>query len=327
MARPKLARPKFRTEQEVNDYYDERGFKIENKYYSRIRYIDGKMLENEEDIAKIEERLESKNAPLLKKRDKLLEEYQEETQPTTELEKQMEIERNRWYLLSEVLSKESDPEKRREIEDSMRDTAGKMTSIESNIKDAKQQDFERRQKLWSDIQDTNAKINADTRKLEKIAKIEADQDQRISKKDEIAEKFDSDIQRNERLRQQAIDNLPKTVPDRVVDVDGYAWTDYCDGGRIITVPIKFSIRLPDELTIQDIPQDILQQMATEAYDYVTIDMGEIVPGGLMLWSDIKPTGAGDYHFGDRGIAYNRTEVIEPEYDGYRLTSEGYIKTG
>jgi len=68
-------------------------------------------------------------------------------------------------------------------------------------------------------------------------------------------------------------------------------------------------------------------MATEAYDYVTIDMGEIVPGGLMLWSDIKPTGAGDYHFGDRGIAYNRTEVIEPEFDGYMLTPEGYIKTG
>lgn len=320
-----MAKPKFVTEEQVNDYYDERRFKIENSYYSRVRDIDSKIVEIDELTSEKRNDIYDANADLAQQRDRLMDEYARGSEGIFQMEQELEIKRNRYQLLDTQFTQTEDPAERENIRNEAVQVGAEIQDLKSKIGTAQRQDFQRKQETWDEVQKVNQKILANNKKLEKLSGLEEKQNALVSKRDELAEKFDSDIQRNEQLRQQALDKLPKTVPDRVVDVDGYGWTDYCDGGRIITVPIKFSVRLPEDLSIKDIPQDILQQMALDALAYL-IDEGENVPGGFMLWSDTKPTGAGDYHFGDRGIAYSRTEVIEPEYDGYTLTPEGYIKT-
>jgi phage terminase large subunit GpA-like protein len=114
------------------------------------------------------------------------------------------------------------------------------------------------------------------------------------------------------------------VPDRVVDIQGYGWTDYCYGDRIITIPISFQARIPDGMTVQDLQNDVLKEMANNAFAYL-IDAGENVPGAGMSWSFDKPTGKGDYHFDARGISYNHPEVLTPDFDGYILTPDGYVR--
>lgn len=320
-----MGKPKFRTEKQVNDYYDERRFKIENRYYSRVRDIDNKMLENDEKLDRMQSGLDEQNAVLAQQRDRLFAEYERDTQSTLELEQQLEIERNRYQLLSEAWSQEEDPQRRQEIKDSAIETANKIDSLKSDIKNAEQQDFERKQRLWGDIQDVNRDIKKNEKKLDRQSELEAKQNQLVSKRDELSDGFDSDIQRNEQLRQRDIDNLPDVIPAKVIDVEGFGWTNYCDGGRIITVPIQFSIRLPEDMELKDVPKEVFAEMAMDAYEYVTVTEGGVVPGGYFDWTSKRPTGAGDYHFGDKGIAYNRTDPVEPEYDGYTKADGGYIK--
>jgi len=214
-----MARPKFRTEQEVNDYYDERGFKIENKYAKQINRIDATY------------EAWDRNYPI--QNEKLDEKIQKNDERITKLSETISYTPNEKLTSSEEELQKLKDEIKSNLDIGIapdRNQATRQAELELEIKQLKKDaQFETRQN--QDIKNEIVSLEETQRQLILQQKnfsdaLEDKQNALVSKRDEIAEKFDSDIQRNEQLRQQAIDNLPKTVPDRVVDVDGYAWTDY-----------------------------------------------------------------------------------------------------
>jgi len=305
------------TEQGVDDYYDNRKIELQSQYESRARDIDTKWFAlnddltviqttREENIKEISLQIKTNNEELTRLKTEL------DTIPdtdVTQLDEQISI-------LSDEIDEQS---KSGYVSRNTADKYNKLVLQRDELLKPRLQG----EKLNTEIE----RLEANNKALESLGvnvnektpqelELESKQKKLDTKRDILTSGLEEDIEKNEEEREKVKEKLEKLIPNDPRDVEFYTFGVYSDGTkRMGIVKVNAVINLPKDYATTAIPNDVMLELAKQAWQYI-YDIGENpVPTENIEWEFKKPTskGSATYFFAD---SYTNDDAITPELDGY-----------
>lgn len=320
-----MARRKFKSEQEVNDFYDEKKLKTEVQYESRIRDIDSQ-INTIEDKSSAYNKYYASNEELAEQRNKLLSDFESQTVDTTRLEIQVEIKRNRYNALESQWSVTEDASDRENIKQEAIRVGNEIQEVESRIESAKQQDELTRQRYYEQDRILVKKIERNNERIESQNKLKDKQDELFKKKAILSEKTEEDLSEIERKRGDALEKLPKGIPSKTIDIEFFTYGMVSSGSdRYITVKVVATITVPANYTEDDIKKEskFLLKLCDDAWQYIegTENISATVD---ISYEFFRPSSKGIYHYDERlKLTYTASdEIFVPE--DYTFKNDEYI---
>jgi len=294
-----------RTDEDINDYYDDRSLELKAQYESRIRDIDEQIYNNDLKIQEAEQYYQE-NLLLGSERSQLLNAYERDTTNISELEKQYENKNNRYEALDTLWAQTEDPAERDRIKAEAINVYNEKEAIQTEINNAKQENIERRREYYNDDRKLVKQIDSNNKKIRKIESVDDKQQALVSKKRRLSEKLEEDLAKNQSQREKELKTTAVTK-----QIDFYAYGAYSEGGRKATLRITAMITGPVDFVFADVPKDVLKAIAIDGWDYVANEGENAINPALMEFSETKPDEKGIYHFGDRkDISYTHEETID-----------------
>lgn len=294
-----------RTEEDINDYYNDRSLEIKSQYESRMRDINTAIYENDQKIADTQSYYQD-NLILSEERARLLEDYERDTVNITELEKQYEIKNTRYEALDTLWAETEDPAERDRIKQEAISVYEEKSQIQYAINNAKEENAQRRQEYNEDDRALVRQIDSNRKRINKIQNIEQKQQSLVNKEKRLSDELEEDLAKNEARRAKELETTSVTK-----DIEFYAYGSYSEGGRKATLKITATITGPVGFVFADVPKDVLKAIAIDGWDYVDNEGENAINPSLMEFSESKPDEKGIYHFDDRkDITYTHDEVID-----------------
>lgn len=294
-----------RTEEDINDYYNDRSLEIKSQYESRMRDINTAIYENDQKIADTQSYYQD-NLILSEERARLLEDYERDTVNITELEKQYEIKNTRYEALDTLWAETEDPAERDRIKQEAISVYEEKSQIQYAINNAKEENAQRRQEYNEDDRALVRQIDSNRKRINRIQNIEQKQQSLVNKEKRLSDELEEDLAKNEARRAKELETTSVTK-----DIEFYAYGSYSEGGRKATLKITATITGPVGFVFADVPKDVLKAIAIDGWDYVDNKGENAINPALMEFSETKPDEKGIYHFDDRkDIDYTHDEVID-----------------
>lgn len=322
-----MARRKFTDEKDVNDFYDEKKFKADLQYESRTRDIDRKLVENDERILAKYDKYYATNEALTEQRNILREKFESRAFDTTNLEAQIEIKRNRYTALETQWALTEDSQQRDIIKAEAIREGSEIEELESRVKDIKDREETARQSYEEKDSKIVKRIEKNYEQLEKVRKFEDKQDELTEKRAILTEKYEEDLSEIERKREEALENLPKGIPPKTIEIEFFAYGKVSPGSdRYLTVTVKAEVTVPSTYKESNIESEdkFLLELCEKAWQYVE-DGGEKRANVGIGYEFSRPDSKGIYHFDERmGMEYKATdEILIPE--GFIFKDNEYIE--
>jgi len=303
-------------EQGVDDYYDERALQLEVQYESRVRDIDEKIYDNDQKRISQADNLLEQNSLLNDERESLRIDYGRSGSDILLLEEKLEQRRNRYYLLESQWSQTENAQERDAIKSEAIRVGTEIEELEANIGIAEERNAENKRRYYEQDRAVVRKIDENNEKLKKIEELDTKNKALGDKKSRLSSKLEEDIEKNEAQREKAREKVRQLIPNDPRDVEFYTFGVYSDGTkRMGIVKVNVVINLPKDYAVTAIPNDVMLEIAKQAWQYI-YDIGENpVPTENIEWQFSKPSskGSATYFFAD---SYTNDDAITPELDGY-----------
>jgi hypothetical protein len=304
------------TEVAVDDYYDERALQLEAQYESHIRDIDEKIYNNDQKRISQADDLLEQNSQLNDERELLRIGYEQSGSDILLLEEKLEQRRNRYYLLESQWAQTENAQERDVIKSEAIHVGAEIEELEANIEIAEERNAENKRRYYEQDRAIVQKIDENNEKIKKIEELESKNKKLDEKKSILAGGLEDDIEKNEAYREKAKEKVRQLIPNDPRDVEFYTFGVYSDGTkRMGIVKVNAVINLPKDYPVTAIPNDVMLEIAKQAWQYI-YDLGENpVPVENIEWDFNKPTSGGSatYFFAD---SYVNDDAITPELDGY-----------
>jgi hypothetical protein len=282
-----------RSENAINDYYNTRELELQAQYESRVRDIDTRLYENDEEIQTIQEYYFD-NQELVKERADLLKEYERSTTAITELEQQYENKNTRYQALDNLWSQTPDPAERDRIKQEAIEVYNERERIADEIRRAKDSNKTDYRDYAEKDREIVQKIDGNNVKISKLRNLEGKQQKLVEKQKRYSNQLDRDLEKNEIARENALKNV--NVPVLNTRVKKYVSGPVSKNrDRIVALPLVVSIDYPEGENPREIPEEVLADLGIELFDMVGADYVTPNPS-LMQITDSIPSAKDVYDY-------------------------------